>query len=164
MHEEWAVIDGFSNYIVSTHGRVMNRLTEKYVEPSHTVQGALKVGLFKGDRQYTRSLKVLVATAFLQKPTQDFDTPIQLDGDQDNIRVDNLTWRPRWFAWKYTRQFLDCEYWRQEALYLHLRSGVFYRSIYEVGVTYGVLFRDVRNHIWDGTPLFPDWEEFVLAK
>ena len=34
-----------------------------------------------------------------------FDTPINLDGDRHNNRVENLTWRPRWFAIKYNQQF-----------------------------------------------------------
>ena len=164
MDKEWVAVDGFPNYSINAYGDVINESTKRLVQPNRTTRGALKVGLFHGGRQHTRSVKVLVATAFVDGMSEEFNTPIQLDNNQDNVQADNLAWRPRWFAWKYTRQFLDCEYWRQEALYLHLRSGVFYRSIYEVGVTYGVLFRDVRNHIWDGTPLFPDWEEFVLAK
>ncbi len=54
--------------------------------------------------------------------------------------------------------------YRDDNLYLHLRSGVFYKSMYAVGVTYGVPFKDVKRHIWDNVPLFPDWEEFILAK
>lgn len=164
MHEEWASVGDFPNYVVSSHGRVMNETTRKFIEPSRTTQGAMKVGLFSGNTKYTRSLKVLVATAFVDGMSEEFNTPIQLDGNPDNVRADNLVWRPRWFAWKYTRQFVNCDEYHDDKLYLHLRSGVFYTSIYDVGVTYGVLFRDVKRHIWDGVPLFPDWEEFILAR
>lgn len=164
MIEEWVVVDEFPNYIVSTLGRVVNESTKRVIEPSHTTQGALKVTLIKDGQKCTRSLKVLVASAFVKGESEIFNTPIQLDGNQDNVRADNLMWRPRWFAWKYTRQFTDCDEYRDDALYLHLRSGVFYKSMYEVGVTYGVLFKDVRRHIWYNIPLFPIWEEFILAK
>lgn len=164
MTEEWVVVDEFQNYIVSTYGRVINSTTGRLVKPNYTTQGALKIALAKDGQRYTRSLKVLVATAFVNGESATFDTPIQLDGNQDNVRADNLMWRPRWFAWKYTRQFTDCDKYRDDNLYLHLRSGVFYKSMYEVGVTYGVLFKDVQRHIWYNVPLFPNWEEFILAK
>lgn len=164
MDEDWVLLGEFPTYIISTHGRVMNESTRRIIEPSYTSQGALKVTLTKGGQKYTRSLKVLVATAFVDGESEKFDTPIQLDGNQDNVRADNLMWRPRWFAWKYTRQFTDCDKYRDDNLYLHLRSGVFYKSMYEVGVTYGVLFKDVQRHIWYNVPLFPNWEEFILAR
>lgn len=164
MDEEWAAIHEFPNYIVSTHGRVANEITKRLIKPNHTTQGALKVGLIKNNQQYTRSVKLLVATAFVKRESEDFDTPIHVDGNQDNVRADNLMWRPRWFAWKYARQFINCDEYKQHGLYLHPKSSTLYESIYEIGVTYGVLFKDVIDHIWDGTPLFPIYEEFIFAR
>lgn len=164
MEEEWVLIREFPNYVVSNQGRVMNEATRRVLRDSVTEHGVVKVGLVRGGRQYTRSVKLLVAEAFVEGETDHFDTPIHLDNDQSNNRATNLVWRPRWFAWKYARQFEDCGDYQLGGLYLCTQTGEHYETIYEIGTKYGLLFNDVLHHIWFGKFLFPSGLEFVVAK
>lgn len=162
--EEWALIREFPNYIVSNQGRVMNEATRRVLRNSVNEHGVVKVGLVRCGKQYTRSVKLLVAEAFVDGETEQFDTPIHLDNDPTNNSAANLVWRPRWFAWKYTRQFEDCGDYLLEGSYLCPQTGERYRSIYEIGTKYGLLFDDVLHHIWFNKFLFPSTLDFVLAK
>ena len=105
--EEWKTIEEFPNYDISNYGNIANNFNEVLLEVSKTKQGALKVGLVKDGKQYTRSVKVLVAEAFVIGQTDIFDTPILLDGNQSNCSAWNIEWRPRWHAWNYSYQFND---------------------------------------------------------
>ncbi len=164
MEEEWALIRDFPNYIVSDQGRVMNESTRRILRDSTTEHGVVKVGLVRAGRQYTRSVKLLVAEAFVEGETDHFDTPIHLDNNQSNNAASNLVWRPRWFAWKYARQFDDCDDYKIEDLYLCPQTGTTYSTVYEIGTTHGLLFKDVLYHIWFNKVLFPSEVDFVVAK
>ncbi len=107
LEEHWSDIPEFPNYCVSDLGAVVNKSTGRYLIQTMATGGTYKVGLVRAGKQYTRSVKVLVAEAFVEGQSEIFNTPIQLDGYQENMRWDNLMWRPRWFAWKYTRQFSE---------------------------------------------------------
>jgi hypothetical protein len=73
-------------YEVSNFGRIYNIQTGREMVLSPTLQGILTVGLMSENhdgypnRQYRRSVKRLVAEAFVPGETDLFDTPIQLDG------------------------------------------------------------------------------------
>ena len=108
---ESVLIPDSSNYCVFSSGRVENIKTGRALKPSHTAQGAVKVSV-KGDDGVLRtySVKRLVADAFLPRVDDVevahlWNTPIQLDGNQDNVHVSNLAWRPRNFAHRYSHQF-----------------------------------------------------------
>lgn len=155
MEEVWKEIPDFPRYSVSNLGHIMNIRTEKLVKPQLTPQGVVYVPMYEGGENHTRSVKVLVARAFLEGETKIFDTPINKDGDKTNNRVDNLLWRPRWFAVKFSRQF--------PVVYPHAYFGPIYETetddrfdtIYEVGVLYGLLFKDIFRSIYSQTPVFP---------
>lgn len=164
MEEEWTLIREFPNYVVSNQGRVMNEATRRVLRDSVTEHGVVKVGMVRAGRQYTRSVKLLVAEAFVEGETDHFDTPIHLDNDQSNNAATNLVWRPRWFAWKYTRQFEDCGDYRYNGLYFCPQTGEHYETIYEIGTKHGLLFHDLLYHIWFNKVLFPSDLEFVVAK
>lgn len=63
----------------------------------------MSVTLSENGGQYTRSVRRLVAVAFLGDPMND-DVAIPIDGDYDNNRADNLVWKPMWFAVRMKRQ------------------------------------------------------------
>lgn len=164
--EEWRPIDGFPAYEVSNLGRIANVYSDVLIQPSKTLQGALKVGLFKDDRQHTRSVKVLVADAFVEGRTHVFDTPILLDGNQENVVAHNIVWRPRWFAWHYTRQFTyDFEFYKIGPIVELDHDGVVvavYNNTIEVGVTNGLLFEHVWRAIHTREGVFPTRQYFVF--
>lgn len=106
--EHWLDHAEFDGYALSDWGRVLNVRTGLYVKPHKNSRGLAMVGLMKNGVQYKRSLALMVATAFVPRRQNDnFDTPINLDGDRMNNHYTNLAWRPLWFARKYSQQFTD---------------------------------------------------------
>lgn len=105
MLENWLPIERAPNYVLSTLGNVESTKTGRPIIPSMNQQGVEKITLYQ-DRQYiTMGVALLVAQTFLPEPQRDdFTTPIHLDGDRTNCSVDNLMWRPRWFAIKYHQE------------------------------------------------------------
>jgi len=164
MEERWVLIQGFPNYILSNYGEVVSEKSRRLIKASRTKQGALKVGLVLDGDQYTMSLKVLVATHFVEGETQIFNTPIQLDNNQENVRADNLVWRPRWFAWKYKRQFEDIHRWLYQTKYIDLETGAEYATMFDIATVNGLLCRDVEKGIITHQPIFPTWQEFRYFK
>jgi hypothetical protein len=158
--ERWADIPGFPNYMVSDHGRVRNIKHERLVKPSLTSQGAVKVNLYDGHSRVTKSVKVLVASLFLDGRTEQFDTAMHLDGDQTNNRLDNLVWRPRWFAWKYSRQFKHIDYFITMGAVYDVKSETVYDTIVDAGVKNGLLFDEINFGIVNNVVIFPTWQLF----
>lgn len=155
-------IRDFPNYDITSHGRVFNRNTGREMILSPTQQGDLTVGLMRNGLQYRRSVKVLVAKAFVDGYTDLFNTPIQLDGDRFNLKVNNIQWRPRWFAWEYSRQFSeDPPTWFYHGPILDIVNNIRYANIFEAATTRGILCKDIRAAIPSGTHVFPTGEKFV---
>lgn len=159
-NEEWVVIKNFENYMISNHGRIRNSKHERLVKTSKTKQGAIKVCLYSENIRETKSVKILVAENFLPGKTDQFDTPIHLDGNQSNNNVDNLMWRPRWFAWKYRRQFEYFEQYNKIGPIVDSRSKEVYLSIAEAGITNGLLFKEINYSLLNLVAVFPTWQQF----
>ncbi len=103
MTEIWRPIEAFPGYSVSDHGRIRADKSGRILQLNLNQYGLVQVGLMREGVQYHRSVPLLVARAFLEPPFEPFDTPINLDGDRHNNHVDNLVWRPRWFAIRYNQ-------------------------------------------------------------
>jgi hypothetical protein len=160
MKEEWVKIPDFTDYSISSYGRVRNDNRERMVKPSVTRSGMVKVGLYKAGAQYTRAVRLLVAETFVGGRSEKFDTPINLDGDQLNCRADNLLWRPRWFAWKYASQFLIIEKYVGKGPIIDRKSGVVYEDVVQASITNGLLVRELLMTLVTKTPIFPTWQIF----
>lgn len=155
-------LDEFPGYVVDKAGNVYNESNGLRRKPSRTRDGQLKIALYKDGHPHTRSLALLVATAWVYN---DFDpdvftTPIHLNNDPADNHADNLAWRPRWFAVKYQRQ-----YWNEEFRYAKTRvqdkkTGIIYDSLLEVCQKFGYLYMDVLRSCTRGDPVFPTWKEF----
>jgi NUMOD4 motif len=160
VEEFWKPIDDFPMYEVSNFGQVCNTDTGRLLQRGLNVQGCLQVGLRVNGFRHNKSIKVLVANAFVEGRTMIFDTPIHLDGEQENVDWTNLVWRPRWFAFKYSAQFKDIptEYFRTSVV--ELFSGNKYKHIYDAAISNGLLFLDVRRSIYLRESVFPFWQEF----
>lgn len=163
MDEQWLPIEGFPMYLVSDAGRVINKETNRIIQSSYTRSLVEKVGLIAGDRQYTRSVKLLVADAFVPGRTDIFDTPIHLDGDPMNNYAMNLMWRPRWFAWKYTHQFTEPQPGARRGPVKDLETGIVYRDIQEASIRNGLLIEEVTRSINVKVSTFPTWQTFAFA-
>jgi hypothetical protein len=153
-------IKGFENYEVTTYGEVINIHTSRVMTWSPTLLGEMTVGLVRDGHQYRRSVKRLVAHAFVSGKSDIFDTPILLDGNKTNLRADNMMWRPRWFAWKYTHQFSDPEHWYYLGPVIELDSLKTYDTCIEAAMNNGLLCIDVYLSILNERPVWPTGQDF----
>lgn len=95
--DTWVSIDGFDQYEVSSQGQVRNSSTGRILKQYDNGRDSLFVTIRRDGRQYSKSVRRLVAVAFLGEPMDD-DVAIPIDGDYSNNRADNLVWKPMWFA------------------------------------------------------------------
>lgn len=164
MDEKWAPIEGFPNYSVSDSGRIINDDTGRILKESKTKTGLVKIGLVRDGVQYMRGVAHLVAQAFIKEKNALFDTPMHLDNNSANNRVDNLVWRPRWFAWKYSRQFADQSSYHTQGPVLDVKAGIWYIDMLEAATAHGLLVEDVRRSIIFRKPVFPTRQIFSFEK
>lgn len=169
MREKWVPLNEFPGYLVSTDGRVMNDWGDRIKQPSRNQQGVCVVNLHQGGRQYLRSLAVLVANTFLYNPDvpRHFDTPIHLNGDRMDCRVDNLALRPRWFAIRYHQQFSE---WERENRFgfkcpvMLIETEEVFPTSWEAAIKYGLLDREIFIATANRTYVFPHQFHFEVIE
>jgi NUMOD4 motif len=164
MAENWSPIEDFPGYSVSDQGRVRTDKSGRILRLSENQFGLLQVGMMRDGEQRHRSVPLLVAKAFLPEFAGPFDTPINLDGDRHNNRVDNLVWRPRWFAIKYNQQF---RYPYQNSIMapvVDLKTGEISNNSFECAKRYGLLEQDLVLSILNRTYVWPTYQEFSILE
>lgn len=141
--EEWKVLENYDHYSISNEGRVRSDLTNAVLAVACTPGGRAFVKMRQEGHQVARGLALLVCEMFVRLPKFRIETPtpIHLDGDPMNCRADNLVWRSRWFAMKYTAQF--DEDLGEAGPIRDIKSRVVYRSVWDVVHEHGLLFVDV---------------------
>ena len=161
---DWAPVKGFPGYSVHPAGQVRRDANGRVLHVKVNQYGTPYVGLMREWAQKQRSLALLVADAFLPRDREVFDTPITCDGDRFNCALDNLLWRPRWFAVKFNRQFLD----RYESPIEHpirdVEGGEVHDGSLAVAKRYGLLERDVVLSILNLTVTWPTYQLFEVAE
>jgi hypothetical protein len=166
--ERWAEISGFPGYSVSDYGRVLNQMTGFYLTPTKKPSGLVMVGLMSRTKQHTlqckRSLPLLVASAFVQRPSNEsFDTPINLDGDRMNNNYTNLMWRPLWFARKYAKQFHDGHVIFDRPIE-DVETGEIYRDSMHASTYNGILDVEIYLSMLNNTYVWPTGQIFREAR
>jgi hypothetical protein len=166
MTEQWAQVPDFPKYKVSNFGRVQRDDRENSVGVHENQQGIAYVSLMggpDGDQQFHRGLARLVALAFLPRRNDAFDTPINLDGDRLHCHVENLEWRPRWFAIQYHMQFR--KRWENpiESPLRDMETGEMYDNSWVVALTFGLLEKDVVLSVDNYTVCWPTFKRFQYA-
>lgn len=160
MREDWHVIEEFPDYIINSYGEIVNDNTGRTMSTSLTKEGNVKVGLSKDGEQFTRSLTVLVAEIFVPGRTETFDTPIHLDGNQQNNDAMNLMWRPRWFAYKYKKQFREVPNQNHAGPIIDLQTSEVYDTALDVAMRNGLIVRDLLIGMVSKSAVFPTWQVF----
>lgn len=162
--DNWKPVPGFPGYSINPLGQVARDSTGRLLVPRYNQYGVPYVGLMRQWQQCIRSLPKLVARTFLDSPSEIFDTPIQIDGDPTNCSVDNLMWRPRWYAVLYKRQFEE-RYFNpiNERVRETGERRVFPNSL-EAACCYGLLEREVVLSIQNRTPAWPTYQGFELVE
>jgi hypothetical protein len=161
---DWIPVYGFPGYSVNSLGQVRNDSTGRLLTTRINAEGVPYVGMMRDYRQVIRSLPRLVAEAFLPPPTQIFDTPVNIDGDRTNCAVDNLMWRPRWYAVLYNRQFRTERYPNPiNAPVVALDTEEVFPDSLAAACRYGLLEREVVLSVLNKTPTWPTYQMFELA-
>ena len=159
------VIEEFPDYSISSDGQVVNNNTGRLLALTINQRGVCQVGLVKDGTQHKRSVALLVAKAFLDPPALEaFNTPIHLDGCKLNNRVDNLMWRPRWFAVRYQKQF---EGWRGPQVphrIIEINTKMKFKSSWHAAKQFGLLDRDVAESIEHRTYVWPTYQQFRILE
>jgi hypothetical protein len=164
MSEIWKAIDEFSDYDVSNFGNVRKNKTGRILSTSPNQYNVVQVGLMRDGVQYHRSVPLLVAKAFLPIHYPAYDTPINLDGDRQNNHVDNLIWRPRWFAIKYNQQFrYPFEHHISKPI-ADIKTGEVSENSLEAAKQYGLLESDIVFSIMNRTYVWPTYQEFGVVE
>jgi NUMOD4 motif len=162
--EHWKPIENFPGYSVSDYGRVRTDKTGRILVLSENQFGLLQVGMMRDGEQKHRSVPLLVAKAFLPPLTGPFDTPINLDGNRHNNHIDNLAWRPRWFAIKYNRQF---RYPYENPILApleDLETGEVSANSFECATRYGLLEQDLVLSVLNRTYVWPTYQQFGVLE
>lgn len=162
--ENWKRIRDFPKYSVSDHGRIRSEKTGRIMALSQNQYGVVCVGLMRDGQQYHRSVPKLVAEAFVPHPRGPFDTPINLNGDRWNNHVDNLMWRPRWFAVLYNRQFSYRYEYPITKPIQDIKTGEVYEHSGICAITNGLLEKDVVLSILNRTYAWPTYQEFRILE
>ncbi len=160
--EQSKVISEFPEYTINRDGAVYTTQSGLRRRSSFTREGSAKITLYRNGQQFTRSLPLLVAKAHLynDRDPEIFDTPIHLDNDPRNNHVDNLAWRPRWFAVKYQQQYWYPNYRYATTLIQDIQTDEVYKGFVEVCQKFGFLYIDVLNSCLKDTTVFPTWKKF----
>lgn len=165
MKQEWASLEtqGFPGYELSNDGLVRNARTERILKTSCNQEGIVRVGLMKRDRgmQMTVSVLRLVATMFVPGRSATFQTPIQLNGVRDDLRADNIMWRPRWFAIQYFQQFKESEEPQYNSRIYDVETNEEYANSREAAMKNGLLEEAITKSVVNGSPCFPTWQIFA---
>jgi hypothetical protein len=162
--ENWRPIPLFPDYSVSDHGRVRSDKFERILALNENQYGVVQVGLMRNGEQRHRSVPLLVAKAFLPEDNGPFDTPINLDGDRHNNHIDNLVWRPRWFAVKYNQQFRYPAEYHISSPIIHFKSGEISENSFECAKKYGLLEKDLVFAILNHTYVWPLYQTFGILE
>jgi hypothetical protein len=162
--EEWKVIREFPDYSVSNEGRVRNERTDRIMALTLNQMGIVQVGLTKNSHYFKRAVAPLVAHAFIPRPFGPFDTPINLDGDRTNNFVENLMWRPRWFAVKYHKQFKQSFRHLNSHPIIDTKTGEIYTTEFDACVINGLLLDDLRHAIVNRTYVWPTYQIFEYVE
>lgn len=158
--DDWKPVEGFPGYSVNSMGQVRRNATKRVIHPRVSQYGVAYVGLMRNWQQCIRSLPRLVARAFVQSPSEIFNTPIQLDGDPLNCQAVNLMWRPRWYAVQYKRQFQDRYANPIKVPVRSVGDGEKFPNSWTAAQRYGLLEREVVLSVVNRTPAWPTYQRF----
>lgn len=157
-------IELFPGYMIGEQGCVCNYETGHSLAIMRNKEGVHNVGMSRDNKQYKRAVNILVANSFL-KPSkyEAFDTPINLDGDRSNNHVDNLMWRPRWFAVKYHQQF-HRKHRGFNTPIIETQSGERFENSWAAAIKYGLLDQEIVTATQNRTYVWPTYQTFQVLE
>jgi hypothetical protein len=143
VEETFVAIQGYPDYAISDHGRVMSLRRNRELTGTPNQWGVFSVGLTEDGLVTRIPIKNLVARHFVDGESEIFNSPVLKDTDQRNLHWTNIVWRPRWFAWEYTHQWRVPETLLYHGSLVDLDGGGAYDSPQECAMVNCLLVRDV---------------------
>lgn len=162
--EKWKEIHDFPGYSISSEGRVRNDSSGRIMSLTLNQQGIVQVGFTVRGRHFKRGVALLVARAFLSHKMGAFDTVINLDGDRLNNSMENLAWRPRWFAIHYHRQFRHRYAHAINRPVIDSKTLKVSPTSFDACIEYGLLERDLVESIHNRTYVWPTMQIFKVVE
>jgi len=159
--DDWVQLRLFPKYSAHPSGVVRHDRKGYILQPQLTQRGVAYVVMQRETRHFSRGLALLIATQFIPQPRERFDTPINLDGDRVNCRVENLAWRPRWFAQQYHRQF-EHRWAPIDRKVIDLDTGRTFRDGVDACMAHGLLEKDILLSSMNHTVVFPLMHRFDI--
>jgi hypothetical protein len=164
MTTEWRVIRFFPDYSVSSTGYVRNDDTGRRMTMLVNQAGVVNVGLTRNRVQYKRAVAPLVAKAFIDdRISEAFNCPINLNGDRFNNSVENLMWRPKWFATKYFRQFEEAHFEDYNPIE-DVDTHEWFANPWEAAKRFGLLQVEIILSICNNTFVWPTRQKFQQTR
>jgi len=158
--ERWVPLLGYPGYSASTQGRIVNDTTLHVLTVLDQPNKRPFVKMYKDGVQVSRNLAKLICDAFLPTPSNPtFTTPIHFDGDLTNCKLDNLAWRPRWFALEHTEQFRK-ELPSYPDPVMELRTEEVFDNSWAAVLRYGLLYMELIKAIRLQTYVFPTMQQY----
>lgn len=158
---DWRIVASFPTYSVSNSGKIRSELTDRILVPGSNQFGVVHVRFNQDGRQYCRALALIVACAWLDIPPSDsWNSVINLDGDRFNNRVDNIAWRPRWFAKQYSSQFTVPRHDKVIPV-VELTTGKEFANTWDAAKEFGLLEFDIRMASREETLVWPTRHAFA---
>jgi hypothetical protein len=161
--ERWVPLLGYPGYSISNLGQVRNDKRYHVLTVYENQNRRPFVKISRDGMQLTRNVAKLVCESFLPQPANpSFTTPIHFDGNLTNCTVDNLAWRPRWFALDHTEQFRrDLPDYPDPVR--ELRTEEIFENSWAAVLRYGLLYMELIKAIRFKTYIFPTMQMYEWA-
>lgn len=141
-NEVWAVVEEFSDYLVSDLGRIRHKDRLDARQPAINKQGFPVIQLTRkpDPMRYLRQVNRLVATAFLPVPDRDdYNSVWHIDGDLTNCAVDNLRWDTRRRVLEWNDMHRRTKPKLKTPPVKNNRTGIVYPNAFEAALADGIL-------------------------
>lgn len=89
--EEWRLIKGFENYLISSNAIIKNIKTGRIIKGSLNNKGYIRVDLCVNGKRIVRSMHRLMAETFLPNPDNK-ESVNHINGIKSDNRLENLEW------------------------------------------------------------------------
>jgi len=160
--ERWVPLLGYPGYSASSHGNIRNDRRYHVLTPVVLPERRPFVRLTLDGVQVGRNVSKLVAEAFIIPERPDWTTPIHFDGNLHNCHVENLDWRPRWFALKHTEQFHKSLPEVDDPV-RDIDERRVYENPWAAVFAAGLLYMDLLLSIYNKTYVFPTMHKYEWA-